>query len=523
VHAILILCAAFVPLAAVILVGLHAARATRLWPAALLIMTAPLEVYRSSSGAGVNASLFRIALAIALGALALDFARGRKPLPRSLAVPFAVYALLVLWQLISLGLVTANHSLAYRFLGQYVAGLVAAFIVTQYVQRDDLPIVVGLCAAAAILPLSAAAFRVFSVNAGGSGNLPGLSELPVNLIIEGSRQGGSSLINGTQRLNATFADPNQFSFYIATAFLVAMGAVCALSTRRAANRDRALLCYALLAAAAAVAVVGTYSRSGWVLAAAGSGILAALLGRSFWTRRRVIATALSVAVGIGIASPLIIARLRTSEAGNVKSTQVHEHTMQLALKLLEHHPLVGVGLGGYGHYADQPPLISSAVSTFLTVGAELGLIGVTLLVSAIAVTALAALRTLGASELPARAYLAGLLAAYVALAGANAIGEVWMNDFQWALFGVLLAVTAQRQVAFSAVRAPRPARTPKPPRAAKPTKPPKPPKPPKLPKPPKPPRQPRWGRQPVPVRPNIAVVRREEREARQRSEEGTRT
>lgn len=442
---ILILCVAFVVIAAIVLAALRLARLTRLWPAALLIVTAPLEVYRSSSGAGLNVSIFRLALVVSVAALALDMLRGRKSLTHAVPLPFLIYGALVLWQLISLVFVTANDSLAYRFLGQYAGGLVAALVITCYVERRDLRVVAALCGGATILPLAAAAFRVFSVSSGGTGDLPGLTELPVNLTIEAARQSGSSLLNGTQRLTGTFSDPNQFGFYVSTTFLVLAGTACSvLFVDRSISR-KAATSYALLAVATAIAIVGTYSRSAWVLAVVGVGVFGVLLGRSFWTRRRVIGVGLVGVLALGLASPFIASRLGSSEPGNVKSTQVHEHTMQIALKLVVHHPFVGVGLGGYGHYADQPALISSSVSTFLTVAAELGIPGLLLLVTAIVMTVVGGVRSLSGSSATERVVLAGFVAAFGALAAANTIGEVWMNDFQWVLFGSLLALTSQSQ------------------------------------------------------------------------------
>jgi O-antigen ligase len=120
--------------------------------------------------------------------------------------------------------------------------------------------------------------------------------------------------------------------------------------------------------------------------------------------------------------------------------------MHIALDLLSRHPVTGVGLGGYGRYADEPPLISSSVSTFLTVGAETGVLGLALLLAAILTTTVAGARSVFSSSSTERAMLGGLVAAFVALAAANAVGEVWMNDFQWTLFGVVLAVTRQARI-----------------------------------------------------------------------------
>ncbi len=445
--ATLILCAALVLIAAIVLVGLRIVKATRLWPAALLIVTAPLEVYRSSSGAGLNMSLFRLALALGVAALAVDLVRGRKRFTGRLAVPFAIYGVLVAWQLISLVFVTPDRSLAYRFLGQYAGGLIAAFIITCYVERKDLRVVAGLCGGATVLPLFAAAFRVFSVSRGGTGDLPGLKDLPLDPTIQAARQSGSFLLDGTQRINATFSDPNHFGFYIATVFLMALGVTCCVLFFEKPTSRRTAASYILLVMATVVAIVGTYSRSSWLLAGVGVIVLAALLGRSLWTPQRAIAACAIGLVALGLASPLIVSRLSNTEPGNVESTQVHEHTMRIALRLVANYPITGAGLGDYGRHAGQPPLVSSAHSTFLTVGAELGIIGVTLLLCAITITSIGAIRSARRAPAGDRAILGGFAAAYVGLAVANIIYEVWMDDFQWVLFGLVLAVTTQPCVA----------------------------------------------------------------------------
>jgi O-Antigen ligase len=451
VKATLILCLVFASVGTGTIIALKLVGATRIWPAALLIVCAPLEVYRSSSSAGANLSVFRFALAAAAVAFVVDLLRGRKRVPRDLPASFLIYGAFVAWQVISYLFVSTNHALAHRFIGQYVAGLLAAFLITCYVERRHLRVIVGLCGAAAILPLLAAVFRVISVSQGGTGDLPGLTELPLNLTIEAARQSGSFLLDGTQRLNATFSDPNLFGFYIAATFCVMVGAACSALFLEQPVRWRAAASYVLLALATAVAVVGTYSRSAWVLAAIGVAVFAALLGRSFWTRKRIIATCLVGVVAIGLASPLIVARVGSSEPGNLKSTQVHETAIRTAIKLVSRHPFIGVGLADYGRYVGEPPIISSAVSTYFTVAAELGIPGLMLLLATILVAGIAAVRSVRASPPQDRLLLAGLVAGFVGLAAANVIYEAWMNDFQWALFGLLLALTAQPRIAIRLV------------------------------------------------------------------------
>ena len=285
-------------------------------------------------------------------------------------------------------------------------------------------------------------FRVILVRNGGNGDLPGLSELPLNSTIEAARKSGSFLLDGTQRLNATFSDPNHFGFYIAVVFLVMLGATfSALFFEKPVSR-RTAASYVLLTVSTAIAIVGTYSRSSWLLAGTGVLVLAAVLGRSR-TRRRVIIAGVVGLIVLGLASPLIASRLSTSEPGNAESTQVHEHTMSIALKLVAKRPGTGVGLGDYGRHADQPALVPLRTRRSSQSPLNLGIPGLLLLLAAIAITAVAAIRAARHAPPADRAILAGFAAAYVGLAVANIVYDVWMDDFQWVLFGAVLALTTQ--------------------------------------------------------------------------------
>jgi O-antigen ligase len=75
----------------------------------------------------------------------------------------------------------------------------------------------------------------------------------------------------------------------------------------------------------------------------------------------------------------------------------------------------------------------------LTVAAELGLPGVLLLIAAVSVTAYGAIRSVLKRPAFARPVGAGLAAAFIGLAAANSFYEVWMDDFQWVLFGLVIA------------------------------------------------------------------------------------
>ena len=431
----LVVCLAF--LAGVVLASLRTVGRTHMWPAVLLVVTAPLEVYRTKTGP-FNLSLFRLALVVALVVLATDFLKGRLS-GRRLPVVFAVYALLVAWQALSLLAVSTQPSLGYRFLSQYAAGLLAAFVIARYVRRSDLMVVAVAYVASAILPLAASVFRVVSVRRHGSGDLPGLDLLPVDPAIRAARDTGSFLVSGVQRMQGTFSDPNHFGFFLATTFIIALGLLGASMRSWAPGDKHRTVSAGAMALACVVGVAGSYSRSAWLLTSVAVVVLFALIGRSVWTPRRALISAGCVVIVASLLAPAFVSRVNPRDRGTRTSNTEHARTMRRALELAEDHPLTGVGLGSYGEHAGQPRLVSSAHSTVLTVAAELGLPGVFLLIVAILLTAYGSIRSVLKRPAVARPVGAGLAAAFIGLGIANFFYEVWMDDFQWVLFGLTIA------------------------------------------------------------------------------------
>jgi O-antigen ligase len=145
--------------------------------------------------------------------------------------------------------------------------------------------------------------------------------------------------------------------------------------------------------------------------------------------------------------PIVISRINPANAASRTSDQIHEQTAKLALNLLRAHPLTGVGLGAYGGYAHEPHLVSSAHSTFLTTAAELGVPGVLALLAAMGTTAFFAIRFVRRRhDSPDHLLIGGTAAAFVAIALANLVYEVWTDDFQWVFFGIVVGLTSQPAV-----------------------------------------------------------------------------
>jgi hypothetical protein len=418
-----------------------------MWPVALLFLAAPLEVYRADVGA-FNLSLFRVALVVAVAATVVELLRhGRPRLP--LPAPLWLYGGLVAVQLLSVAFVSTRPSLGGRFVLQHVGGLVAAMVVLATVRRDDLPTTARLFVASLLIPACASVYRVLApAEPGSPRTLPGLDVLPLDASIQAAREEGSFLLSGVQRFQGTFADPNHFGFFVGVVFVMLL-ALTALEWRGGVRRR---IASALLALGfAGVLLLGTYSRSAWLLTVVAVAAWFALAGRTTLEGtlgRRGIAILGGVALVVAMAAaPAVTDRVDPGNSGTAISNAQHHQTMDLAIDLAQDRPLTGVGLGSYGSYADQPELVSSSHSTLLTAAAELGLPGLALLLGAMLTTAFLGVRAvLRARDVTRRAVLAGLTGAYVGIAVANTVYEVWTDDFQWMLFGLLVGAATGREV-----------------------------------------------------------------------------
>lgn len=428
-----------------------------LWPVALLIVCAPLEVYRAET-AGFNLSIFRLALLVAVAAAIWDVIK--RP-PRRLALPavIAVYVALIVLQIVSVLAVTPAQALGTKFVLQYVGGLTAVAVVLRLVQRKDLPTLAVAYVCSALLPAVASVWRVLiPVQGTEPRTLPGLDLLPIDPVLATTRDQGSYLLEGIQRMQGTHADPNHFAFFLATVLLVVAGLLLRQLLAGVGLGDARSRPLCLAGAIGVVLLVGTYSRSGWLLASLGSVIAVALTGqtalRALFTRRRMVLALVTVAVGAVVAAPAVLLRLDPSTTGSARSTDQHLDTMRIAVDLLVAHPISGAGLGGYGRQANQPAVISSSHSTILTTAAELGAPGALLLLAVFATTAFWGRRTIVSTTDPGkRALGAFLLGAWLAMAVANLLYEVWLDDFQWMLFGLVLVGMRQPSLQLAPLRA----------------------------------------------------------------------
>jgi O-antigen ligase len=142
-----------------------------------------------------------------------------------------------------------------------------------------------------------------------------------------------------------------------------------------------------------------------------------------------------------LAVPAVTHRL-TNAAANVHSNHVHAHTLRQAARDLARHPVFGIGLADFGPQLGEAPLTSGAHSTYLTVGAELGLAGLLALVAAVACTARVLINACRATSGPARQLAIGLAGGYAGFAVAAGFYDLWWDDFNWLVSGVVFGVCA---------------------------------------------------------------------------------
>ncbi|HEY5199185.1 MAG TPA: O-antigen ligase family protein [Solirubrobacteraceae bacterium] len=407
----------------------------------LLAVTAPLEDYRTPL-LGVNVSLFRLSLVVALAVLA----RGRlNQLRQPSRDPITLaYALLAAIMAISLVLFSDNRSLGFRVLSQVAVGTVAMVVVAGLVRRIGHPVrVAGTLVVGVALPIAAGFWQASFGSTRAAPLLPFLASLPAAPGLEVSRI-GSSFAGATLRVKSTFADPNHFGAYCALLLGPLLG-LLGLAAGRRSVRWIAASSAVVIALVCMILLSG--SRSAWLAAGVcvvgcGAAFLPALLrGMSSRARgRAALGSAVAVAVLALVGSPIVASRLNDATAANRQSNETHSLTLRRASDDLVEMPVLGIGLSDFGPQLGEGPLTSGAHSTYLTVGAELGFVGLFALLAVLVLTgrALAAGIRRGDGEL--RMVATGLACGYAGFALAAAFYDLWWDDFQWLIAGSVLGL-----------------------------------------------------------------------------------
>jgi O-antigen ligase len=216
------------------------------------------------------------------------------------------------------------------------------------------------------------------------------------------------------RVNSVFWDPSIYGRFLVVAILACLVAVLFV-------RDRRVVIGGALAIAGIWAgLYFSYSQSSYAALVAGV-VIAAIFA---WGRRGIL---LAVAVGIvAVAGALAVPNVRHDVFGHSRglnsTTSGRGKLVRTGTKIAVHHPVVGVGIGGFKHaYAKaahlkgKEPNAAASHTTPVTVAAEGGIVGFGLYIWLLVAALLLAFRRF-ARDLPGLAALTfGLVVAAIAV------------------------------------------------------------------------------------------------------------
>jgi O-antigen ligase len=243
------------------------------------------------------------------------------------------------------------------------------------------------------------------------------------------------------RVNSLFWDPSIYGRFLVVAMLATL--VIALWTRSL----RIVLAAAAAIAVMAIGLLFSFSQSSFVALAVGVLVAAAFA----WRRRALLLVALAVGAFViaAVASPNVLHH----SGGLNRVTSGRSKLVTNGIKLAVHHPVFGVGVGGFKHaYAKQQhlrskePKAAASHDTPITVAAEGGGPGLALLAWLFVAGVLLAFRR-AAADLPGQAALVfGLILAAIGVHSLfyNAFFE---DPMVWAALGLAALASRQQQPA----------------------------------------------------------------------------
>jgi O-antigen ligase len=267
------------------------------------------------------------------------------------------------------------------------------------------------------------------------------------------------VVVGDDPVGALTADPGSearlsepVGYANALALMAAMGVLISLGLALAAPRRAVRIAYLAAVPLFAVTLYLTYSRGGWLALAVG---LVAMLALRLRSLDRRVALPLAAAIALAaVAATIVVVRgfdsaTTTPSAGASRLATVsgsnRAEYWRVAWRDVGAHPVVGSGAGSWGRYwlreRPVPQPARDAHSLFLETLAELGPLGLGLLLVAFAAPVVAAIRTRGNPLTPAAL---GPFAAYAAHAAQDWVWEVPAATVPALLCAVALLARARR-------------------------------------------------------------------------------
>jgi O-antigen ligase len=236
------------------------------------------------------------------------------------------------------------------------------------------------------------------------------------------------------RVNSVFYDPSIYGRFLVVGILPSL--VLVLYARR-----RVAWAAAVVAVVTWIGLVPSFSQSSF--AALGAGIVAALI--VLWRRRAVLPLVIAgiVLVVFTLGVPQVRHRM-FGKAGLSHITSGRSKLVTNGVKLAVHHPLIGVGAGGFKRgYADlthlkgTEPKAAASHDSAITVAAETGFPGLALLVWLVATALSLALRRNPVTDSIGRARLAFGLALFAIVVHSLFYNALIEDPLFWALMALL--------------------------------------------------------------------------------------
>ena len=222
----------------------------------------------------------------------------------------------------------------------------------------------------------------------------------------------------------------------------------------------------LVAGILGVALLASWSRGGWLGAAAGVMAMLYFLPRRRWLGALLVLVLLLVgwgALGSGLVPESIAGRLtgfdvQFQDARGVDITPANYAVLermahwQAALNMANAHPWLGVGLGNYeAAYADYalinwPYALGHAHNTYLNLLAETGILGLVAFLGFWAAVIALTARVIRRAPYPQRGLALGLMGAWVHLSVHHLVDKLYVNNIYLhlgALLGILICLQNQ--------------------------------------------------------------------------------